>query len=215
MPDKPPRDLGERDWIELLYLAHVSKADAFRRYAAYAQSASGQLYWSDEQPMSVFPERYHREVDRRRDAERRSTEAMTEIFCERERLEAFLADVRATARIERIEIIHCSVRLIEQDRESYLAWARKSYACVAFHLHVEHNSSGTIRAGDQFRRLIDIGIKHGGSYYPTYHRYALRRQVDACFPQFQDFLKLKRKYDPQELFQSDWYRHYKRMYFGT
>jgi hypothetical protein len=42
----------------------------------------------------------------------------------------------------------------------------------------------------------------------------VRRQVDACFPQFQEFLKLKRKYDPSELFQSDWYRHYKKMYFG-
>ena len=36
----------------------------------------------------------------------------------------------------------------------------------------------------------------------------------AAFPQFTDFLKLKRKYDPGELFQSDWYRHYKKMFFG-
>jgi hypothetical protein len=28
-----------------------------------------------------------------------------------------------------------------------------------------------------------------------------------------DFLKLKRKYDAAELFQSDWYRHYKNMFF--
>jgi hypothetical protein len=28
----------------------------------------------------------------------------------------------------------------------------------------------------------------------------------------QDFLKLKLKYDPQKLFQSDWYKHYERMY---
>jgi FAD/FMN-containing dehydrogenase len=69
-----------------------------------------------------------------------------------------------------------------------------------------------IRTGDALRRLIDIGIRHGGSYYPTYHRYALRHQVLACFPQLPAFLKLKRKYDPGELFQSEWYRHYKRMF---
>jgi hypothetical protein len=28
----------------------------------------------------------------------------------------------------------------------------------------------------------------------------------------QEFLKLKLKYDPQKLFQSEWYRHYERMY---
>ena len=106
------------------------------------------------------------------------------------------------------------MRLIEQDRESFLAWAKKPYACVIFNLHVELTSTGLIRAADAFRALIDIGLRHGGSYYPTYHRYAVRRQVDACFPQFAEFLKLKRKYDPSELFQSDWYRHYKKMYFG-
>ena len=71
-----------------------------------------------------------------------------------------------------------------------------------------------IRASDAFRALIDIGLRHGGSYYPTYHRYALKRQVEAAFPQFEEFLKLKRKYDPAEHFQSDWYRHYKKMFFG-
>jgi len=106
------------------------------------------------------------------------------------------------------------VRLIEQDRESFLAWARKPYACVIFNLHIEHTTGGVIRGADALRRLIDLGLRHGGSYYPTYHRYALRRQVDACYPQMPEFLKLKRKYDPDELFQSEWYRHYKRMYFG-
>ena len=31
----------------------------------------------------------------------------------------------------------------------------------------------------------------------------------TCYPQFGEFLRLKRKYDPTELFQSDWYRHYR------
>ena len=35
----------------------------------------------------------------------------------------------------------------------------------------------------------------------------------AAHLQFEDFLKLKRKYDPGELFQSDWYRHLKTMFF--
>ena len=208
------RELGERDWIELLYLAHTDKAAAFKRYSNYYLATSGQVYWSDEAQMSVYPENYHRELDRRYSAPNRATEAITEIYCERDALEAFMSDVRDYARREKIEIIYGTVRLIEQDRESFLAWAKKPYACVSFNLHVDHTTRGAIRAGDAFRRLIDIGIKHGGSYYPTYHRHALRQQVEACFPQFLEFLKLKRKYDPQELFQSDWYRHYRRMFFG-
>ena len=220
VPDESPPPAGQRELTpkertELLYLAHTDKAAAFSRYADHAFGTTGQLYWSDEQQMSGYVENAHREIDRRMMSPNRASEPIAEICCERFQLEPFMEDVRQLARRERFQVIASTVRMIEPDRESTLAWARKPCACVSFHLHVEHTSTGTIRAGDSFRRLIDAGIKHGGTYHPTYHRYALKRQVDACFPQFRDFLLLKRKYDPQELFQSDWYRHYKRMYFGS
>ena len=122
-------------------------------------------------------------------------------------------DVRADFARNGVNFIYGTIRLIEAEHDTALPWARESWACVIFNLHVENTTSGVIRAADSFRRLIDIGLRHGGSYYPTYHRYALRRQVDLCYPQMQEFLKLKRKYDPDELYQSEWYRHYKRMYF--
>jgi hypothetical protein len=68
------------------------------------------------------------------------------------------------------------------------------------------------KAAEDFRRIIDRVIEFGGRYYLTYHRWATQRQVETCFPQFIDFLRLKRKYDPHEVFQSDWYRHYRRMF---
>ena len=207
-------ELSEGEWTELLFLAHTNKSEAFKRYASYYMSTNGQLYWSDEGQMSSYPEDYHRAIDRMTDAPNKATEAICEIYVEREALERFMNEVREYARINAWNIIYGTVRLIEQDRESFLAWARKPYACVVFNLHIEHSTGGVIRGADALRRLIDLGLRHGGSYYPTYHRYALRRQVDACYPQMPEFLKLKRKYDHEELFQSEWYRHYKRMYLG-
>jgi hypothetical protein len=124
-----------------------------------------------------------------------------------------MGEMREYARRDEVDIVCATVRMVEQDTESFLAWARKPYACLSLNVHLEHSTRGMIRAGDAFRRLIDIGLRHGGSFYPAYHRHALRRQMDVCFPQFQEFLKLKHKYDPAELFQSDWYKHYKNMYF--
>ena len=206
------KELAEGDWTDLLHLAHVAKADAFKRYAGYYLSTNGQVYWSDEHQMSVYPDHYHRELDRKSNARHKATEAITEIYCEREALEPFMADVRADARRNKVEIIYGTVRLIEQDSESFLAWAKKPYACVIFNLHVVHTQQGIRDAANAFRRLIDIGIKYGGSYFPTYHKYATRTQVQTCYPQFAEFLKLKRKYDPAGVFQSDWYRHYTKMF---
>lgn len=62
--------------------------------------------------------------------------------------------------------------------------------------------------------LTDYGlaVECGGSYFLTYHRWASRAQVERCHPRMAEFLQLKRKYDPTGLFQSDWYRHYRRMF---
>jgi hypothetical protein len=207
------RELGNREWTDLLYLAHTKKSEAFQRYASYHLSSNGQLYWSDEQQMSAYPDDYHRVLEKRMQAENRASEAMTEIYCERDALERFMGEAREYVQRNGVSVVYGSVRLIEHDNESFLAWARKPYACVTFNVHIEHTTGGVIRGADALRRLIDIGLRHGGSYYPTYNRYALRRQVDVCYPQMPEFLKLKLKYDSEEFFQSEWYRHYKRMYF--
>jgi FAD/FMN-containing dehydrogenase len=206
------KELGDADWKELLYLAHEGKSEAFERYSAYYLSTNGQVYWSDENQMSIYPDHYHEAIDRRRGSPHPATEAITEIYCERDALGDFMSAVRDRARRDHFEIIYGTVRLIEADRESFLAWAKKPYACVIFNLHVAHTESGIAHARESFRSLIDLGIAHGGSYYPTYHRFARRDQVEACYPQFPEFLKLKRKHDPGEHFQSDWYRHYKAMF---
>ena len=215
VPDSTPiptaqKELAERDWTNLLLLAHTDKAAAFKRYAGYYLTTNGQVYWSDEHQMSIYPDYYHREIDRK--LKTKATEAITEIYCERDALERFMVDVAADARRNETEIIYGTVRLIEADRESFLAWAKKPYACVIFNLHVTHTPGGIRRASNAFRRLIDLGIKYGGSYYPTYHKYATRKQVETCYPQFAEFLKLKLKHDPDEVFQSDWYRHYRKMF---
>jgi len=206
------KELADPDWIDLLYLAHADKSQAFKRYAGYYLTTNGQIYWSDEHQMSIYPDHYHRELNRKLKAQHKATEAITEIYCERDALESFMADVREDARRNHVNIIYGTIRLIEQDRESFLAWAKKPYACIIFNLHVVHTAEGIRHSAAAFRRLIDIGIKHGGCYFPTYHKYATRKQVETCYPQFRDFLKLKRKYDPAEVFQSDWYRHYRKMF---
>jgi hypothetical protein len=210
----PRREMTERELVDLLYLAHTDKAAAFKRTAAFYQASNGQVSWSDEAQMSVYPENYHRELDKRYAATTRGSEVITEVCCDREALEPFLADVREYVKRDQVEIIYGTIRLIDQDHESFLPWARKPYACVSFNLHVEHSTRGSIRIGDAFRRLLNIGIKHGGGYHLAYHRHALRQQLDVCYPRFREFLQLKRKYDKEELLQSDWYRHYRRMYFG-
>lgn len=172
----------------------------------------GQTYWSDTHQLSLYLDNYHQWLNQRLGAADRATEMITEIYVPRQALTAFLGDVRKDFRRHRAEVIYGTIRLIEKDDESFLAWARQPYACIIFNLHVVHTPQGLDHAGRAFRGLIDLAIGYGGSYYLTYHRWATRRQVETCYPQLPEFLRRKRTYDPQERFQSDWYRHYKSMF---
>lgn len=206
------RELSLADWDRLLYLSHVDKRQAFEQYARYYRSTSGQLYWSDTHQLSVYVDRYHETLDRRLRATAAGSEVISEIYVPRPALGRFLAEVREDFRRDPVEVIYGTVRLIERDTESVLAWAREPWACIIFNLHVTHTSAGLGQASDAFRRLIDHGRHHGGSYYLTYHRWATRAQVEACHPRFVEFLRQKRRHDPEERFQSDWYRHYRTMF---
>jgi FAD/FMN-containing dehydrogenase len=211
MPDAQ-KELSVTDWRRLLYLAHVDKTRAFEEYSNYYLSTSGQLYWSDTHQLSTYIDNYHETLDRQLGAAEKATEMITEIYVPRNEVQALLRDVRRDVRENRVNVIFGTLRLIERDEESFLAWAKDDYVCIIFNLHVVHSETGLAKATADFRRLIDRAIERGGSYYLTYHRWATRRQVEACYPQFVEFLRLKRRYDPEERFQSDWYRHYKSMF---
>ena len=209
-----PKELSNDNWNDLSLLAHADKKRAFERYAAHYLSTSGQVYWSDTHQLSLYLEDYHQAIDARLGGER-GTEMITEIYVPRASLVPFMADVRDDCRRHKVDVIYGTVRLIEKDDESVLAWARQPWVCIIFNLHVVHTPGGLEAAAGDFRRLIDLAIKHDGSYYLTYHRWATRAQVERCHPRFAEFLSLKRKYDPEERFQSEWYRHNRDLFAGV
>jgi FAD/FMN-containing dehydrogenase len=207
-PPAGQRALTTDDWQNLIYLAHTDKARAWEVYATHYLATSGQVYYSDAHQFADYSDGYHRALDARLGATDSATEMITEIYVPRERLADFMAQVADDFREDGTNVVYGTIRLVERDDESFLAWATEPWACIIFNLCTTHTEAGLERAANAFRRLIDRAIERGGKYYLTYHRWATREQVEACYPQFVEFLRLKRRHDPDERFQSEWYRHY-------
>ena len=200
--------LSPEDWRALLHLAHTDRAEAYRRYRAHYLRTDGQRYWSDTHQLATYLDGYHAELDRRTGAAVPGSEMITELYVPRHRLAEFLVGARAALRAHGGEVVYGTIRLIEQDDETVLAWAREPWACTILNLHVDHAPDALARAADAFRALIDVVVPLGGSYFLTYHRWATRAQLLACHPRLPEFLRAKRRHDPHELFQSSWYRHH-------
>ena len=217
VPDTTPipegkKRLSPEDWAELHYLAHTDRKRGFAAYTEHYLNTSGQVYWSDTHQLSQYADDYHELLDRRLGVTVPGSEMISEFYVTPEALADFAAGVREDFREHHVALMYGTIRFIERDDESFLAWAKDRSVCLLVNVHIDHTNAGVQRAAEDFRRTIDRAIAHHGRYYLTYHRWAARRQVEACYPQFIDFLRLKKKYDPQEVFQSDWYRHYKAMF---
>lgn len=212
--DKPvnaKKELRDDDWLELLRLAYTDRAKAFKRYCDYYLATNNQTYWSDTSQLSAYLPNYSQKL---RDliGGDESSLIIAELYVPRADLPGFLSDAAELLRSNRAVVIYGTVRLIEKDNESFLAWAKTSYGCVIFNLLTTHTPQGIEASARSFRGLIDLAIRRGGSYYLTYHKFATPEQVLACYPQFKEFLDLKKKYDPAERFQSDWYRSYRKQF---
>jgi FAD/FMN-containing dehydrogenase len=206
------RALTRDDWRRLLVLAHTDKASAFDQYAEHYLATSGQLYHSDAHQLGDYEDGYHRALDAYLGSPHRATEMISELYVPRDRLADFMADVADDFRRNRADTIYGTIRLIERDEDSFLAWAREPWACVIFNLHTVHTDEGLEHSAAAFRRLIDLAADRGGAYFLTYHRWATREQIERCYPQFRAFLEAKLAHDPDERFQSDWYRHHVRLF---
>src|SRR5213595_467974 len=213
-PVEAEKKLRNDDWLDLLRLGYTDRGKAFARYASYYLSTNGQTYWSDTNQLSAYLPDYAQKI-RNQIGGDESSLIITEIYVPRGDLPDFLTQAAELLRSHRTIAIYGTVRLIEKDNESFLAWAKEPYACIIFNLLTFHTSDGIEASARAFRGLIDLAIARGGSYYLTYHKFAKSEQVMACYPQFKQFLDLKRKYDPTERFQSDWYRHYRKLFASS
>jgi FAD/FMN-containing dehydrogenases len=205
------RKLTVAQWTQLLELTHTNKSEAYERYAEHYLATSGQLYYSDTMQLSTYVDDYHDHLCSKLGSPK-ATEVISEVYVPREQLASFMCDAAEMFKRRKTSIIYGTIRLIEQDDETFLAWAKKSYACIIFNLHTEHSTLGQEASAAAFRELIDLAHKYGGAFYLTYHRHARKDQIESIYPQFEQFLKLKRTYDPQERFSSEWYQHYQRMF---
>lgn len=206
-------DLTPDSWLKLLKLAHDDKEAAFRLYAQHYLTTDGNHYWSDTMQLSTYIPSYADFLESSREADSadgiKETLVIGEHYVPRDQLLHFMQQARDVFRAIGTEVIYGTIRAILRDTTSFLPWAKEDYACVIFNVRTPHDEPGMRKTAETFRALIDVGTRLGGSFFLTYHRYALAAQVEACYPQFRTWLQMKRRYDPDELFISTWYLHYR------
>lgn len=137
-----------------------------------------------------------------------STEILQEYFLPEGRMEAFLADARAVVGAGGSDLLNVTVRNVKQDHDSLLRYADRDMVALVFLFHQARTAEADAAMEPVTRRLIDAALAQGGRYYLPYRLHATKEQFLAAYPQAARFFDLKRKYDPGETFQNQFYLTY-------
>lgn len=198
--------MRDEDWIEMLSLAFTDRARVFEKYSQFYLATHGQVYESDLQQLGPYLPDYSRKIVNGGLVAGASRLMISELYVPPERLVDFLSQAARLLREAKTNVIYGTVRWIQEDRESFLPWARRDFACVIFNLPVGTGEKDFANLKLAFLGLIDLAAAMGGSFYLTYHRFADPARILKCHPGFENFLRKKWEWDPGGLFQSDWFR---------
>jgi FAD/FMN-containing dehydrogenase len=202
-------DIDTDTLVSLLQLAHRDRGAAYRRYAKFELAKDGNVEWSDLHQLAAYKPGYHQTVDERAGDGKQGADLIAEVYVPRNELIPFLEDARRILLTSAMPLVYGTVRFIERDKDSFLPWARKRYACVIFCPHTLTDKDAMRKTTGNCQQLMRAAMRRGGSFYLTYNRFATRDDLSQSYPQFPEFLMLKKKYDPMETLQSEWYRYYR------
>lgn len=148
------------------------------------------------------------EVFENRTAE--TTDILHEYFVPPSQSEEFLARLREIAPRHEANLLNVTVRGVEQDDDTLLRYADGPMTSFVLLFVQERTDAGESRMQSLTRELIDAALDLGGRHYLPYRLHATSDQFRRGYPSADRFFELKRLYDPEELFQNEFYARYGR-----
>jgi FAD/FMN-containing dehydrogenase len=139
-----------------------------------------------------------------------STDILQEYFVPINQLEPFLERVRAIIPAYHANLLNVTIRYLAADEDSFLRYADQDMFALVMLFNQPRALPADLKQGEMTRALIEAALQIGGRYYLPYRLHASVEQFYRAYPQAQEFFALKRKYDPEELFQNEFYRKYRR-----
>ena len=136
------------------------------------------------------------------------TDILHEYFIPPKSMEAFLEKCRTIIPKYNGDLLNVTVRNVHRDSDSFLRYANQEVFGLVMLFHQRRTPEAEAAMQAMTQELIDAALSVGGRYYLPYRLHATKSQFVRAYPQAQKFFALKRQYDPEEVFQNQFYLKY-------
>jgi FAD/FMN-containing dehydrogenase len=137
-----------------------------------------------------------------------STDILVECFVPPKQFNPFLAELRKIIPKNRADLLNVTVRDINRDDDSFLHYADKDMISLVMLFSQTRDATGEEKMSKLTQEIVAAALRHEGRYYLPYRLHATPKQFNEAYPQAKKFFELKRKYNPDELFQNEFYLKY-------
>jgi FAD/FMN-containing dehydrogenase len=137
-----------------------------------------------------------------------STDILVECFVPPKQFDPFLAELRKIIPENQADLLNLTVRDINCDNDSFLRYADKDMISLVMLFSQARDATGEEKMSKLTQEIVAAALRHDGRYYLPYRLHATPEQFNEAYPQAKKFFELKRKYDPDELFQNEFYLKY-------
>jgi FAD/FMN-containing dehydrogenase len=137
-----------------------------------------------------------------------TTMTLQEYFIPVKELNKFFVMFRNIINKYDVNVLNLSIRHVSKDNESMLTYSPEETFSVVLYINVLNTEQGKQYACMWTQELVDAALSINGTYYLPYLMCANRSQFKRAYPQFKEFLKVKKKYDPTNKFRNMLYEKY-------
>jgi FAD/FMN-containing dehydrogenase len=171
---------------------------------------NAEKYFSSELSGNIFDrnEILYEPSDWFSDHSTNSTDILVECFVPPDQFEPYVKEIQKIIPADHADLLNVTVRDVEKDNDTFLRYADKNLISLVMLFSQKRDAAGETQMAKLTQDLVAAALKHDGRYYLPYRLHATPEQFTEAYPQSKQFFALKRKYDPDELFQNEFYLKY-------
>lgn len=143
-----------------------------------------------------------------------ATDILHEYFIPAPRLGEFIEKARPVFLSYRPDLLNVTIRNVEPDTDTFLRYAPEEMFGLVLLFHQRRDAAAEATMKTLTQALIDLALECGGRYYLPYRPHATPEQFLRAYPKAPEFFALKQRYDPQGIFQNEFYLNYGKALVG-
>lgn len=136
------------------------------------------------------------------------TEVLQEYFVPIDGFAAYIDDLRSVLNEEELNLLNITIRYVEKNENAVLSYAKDDMFALVLLINQGRSEDEIKKTKVVIQKMIDVTLKHNGSYYLPYYSYPEKEQLKKAYPRIEEFLRKKKEVDPEERFVNLFYKEY-------